>query len=321
MTVVDRFGIILRIFSERAKSKASKLQLELAYLKYIKTRLVRGENNTILSLMSLFQGCYKTDALKEMEIVSAKGRGSSGSGKMSGEGETQLELERRLITDREGKLRGELKELQSLQVKRTKDSSIKNNPTIAIIGYTNAGKTALMNHYTGANLVSENLLFQTLSTTARKLMLPSGTHGILLDTVGFISDLPHELIEAFKSTLEGVLSADILLHIRDISHPYSEVQKKIVFQVLKELNYSTEDILKRYIEVWNKIDLVSDEFNLNEIETSPFPIVPISAKHGINCDKLIDTIDALSLKVLGKQLVKIQFPLAQYNDRMQWIIE
>jgi GTP-binding protein HflX len=303
-------------------SKASKLQLEIAYLKYIKTRLVRGENNTILSLMSLFQSCYKTEALREMEIVSAKARGSSGSGKMSGEGETQLELERRLITDREAKLRAELKETQELFVKRQKDPSLKNNPTVAIIGYTNAGKTALMNHYTGAKLVSENMLFQTLNTTARRLMMPCGTYAVLLDTVGFISDLPHELVEAFKSTLEGVLNADLLLHIRDISHPYTEVQKKTVFQVLKDLDYPAEKLMKRYLEVWNKIDLLDTPDSLvPAIAESPYPIVPISAKFGINCDTLLMKIDELSLKVLGKQKVTLKFPLSEYNDRIKWMIE
>ena len=299
---MDRFGIILRIFSERAKSKIAKAQLELAYLRYIKTRLVRGENNTMSGLISLFDKGHKMEKLKEMEIVSAKARGSSGVGKMSGEGETQLELVKRLV-------------------KRAKDPSLKNTPTIAIIGYTNAGKTALMNYFTGANLISENLLFQTLSTTARKLCLPSGQQGILLDTVGFISELPHELVEAFKSTLEGVTSADILVHIRDISHPYTEVQKRTVINVLKEINYPIERLKKRYIEVWNKIDLMENEFNLKEIEEAPYSIVPISAKYGLNCSKLLETIDKLGLVVMGKNIVKLAFPIKEFTERMNWIIE
>lgn len=311
----------MRIFSERAKSKISKLQLELAYLKYIRTRLVRGENNTMFGLMSLYGKGMNMENFKEMEIVSSKARGSSGSGKLSGEGETQLELERRLVNDREAKLRGEIKEIQDLQIRRVKDPSLKNNPTIAIIGYTNAGKTALMNYFTGANLVSENLLFQTLSTTARKLFLPSGTHGILLDTVGFISDLPHELIEAFKSTLEGVHTADILVHIRDISHPFTEVQKKSVFKVLDDINYPQEKFIKKYIEVWNKVDLVEGDINLTEIEQSPYPIIPISAKYGINCDKLMQTIDKMGLSVLGKTIYKLKFPLEQFTERTNWLIE
>ena len=321
ITIVDRFGIILRIFSERAKSKIAKAQLELAYLRYIKTRLVRGENNTMSGLISLFDKGHKMEKLKEMEIVSAKARGSSGVGKMSGEGETQLELEKRLVSDREAKLRAEIKELQELSVKRAKDPSLKNTPTIAIIGYTNAGKTALMNYFTGANLISENLLFQTLSTTARKLCLPSGQQGILLDTVGFISELPHELVEAFKSTLEGVTSADILVHIRDISHPYTEVQKRTVINVLKEINYPIEKLKKRYIEVWNKIDLMENEFNLKEIEEAPYSIVPISAKYGLNCSKLLETIDKLGLVVMGKNIVKLTFPIKEFTERMNWIIE
>ncbi|OMJ71417.1 hypothetical protein SteCoe_30379 [Stentor coeruleus] len=321
ITIIDRFGIILRIFSERARSKISKLQLELAYLKYIRTRLVRGENNTMFGLMSLYGRGLNMENLKEMEIVSSKARGSSGSGKLSGEGETQLELERRLVNDREAKLRGEIKEIQDLQVRKVKDPSLKNNPTIAIIGYTNAGKTALMNYFTGANLVSENLLFQTLSTTARKLFLPSGTHGILLDTVGFISDLPHELIEAFKSTLEGVHTADILIHIRDISHPFTEVQKKSVFKVLEDINYPQEKFMKKYIEVWNKIDLVEEDIDFSNIDQSLYPIIPISAKYGINCDKLIQIIDKMGLSVLGKTIYKLKFPLEQFSERTNWLLE
>ncbi|OMJ81041.1 hypothetical protein SteCoe_18606 [Stentor coeruleus] len=321
ITIIDRFGIILRIFSERARSKASKLQLELAYLKYIRTRLVRGENNTMFGLMSLYGKGLNMENFKEMEIVSSKARGSSGVGKLSGEGETQLELERRLVNDREAKLRAEIKEIQDLQVRRIKDPSLRNNPTIAIIGYTNAGKTALMNYFTGANLVSENLLFQTLSTTARKLFLPSGTHGILLDTVGFISDLPHELVEAFKSTLEGVHTADILVHIRDISHPFTEDQKKSVFKVLEDINYPQEKFIKKYIEVWNKVDLVEGDINLTEIEHSPYPIIPISAKYGINCDKLMQIIDKMGLSVLGKTIYKLKFPIEQFTERTNWLIE
>ena len=321
ITVIDRFGIILRIFSERAKTKISKLQLELAYLKYIKTRLVRGESNTMSGLISIFNRGFKVEQWKEMEVVSAKARGASGVGKMAGEGETQLELERRMVSDREAKLRAEIREIQDLQTKRVKDNSLKTTPSIAIIGYTNAGKTALMNYYTGEKLISENLLFQTLSTTSRKLMLPSGTQGILLDTVGFISDLPHELVEAFKSTLEGVHSADILVHIRDISHPFTEEQKNSVFKVLSDINYPKEKFLKRYIEVWNKIDLIENEFSLADIEKSPFPIVPISAKYGINCDKLLEVIDKMGISVLGKTKMILKFPLEQFTERTNWLIE
>jgi GTP-binding protein HflX len=275
----------------------------------------------MLGLISLFDKGFKLEKLKEMEVVSAKSRGTSGIGKMSGEGETQLELERRLIHDREAKLRADIKEQQDLLVKRSKDSTLRNSPTIAIIGYTNAGKTALMNYFTGENLISENLLFQTLSTTARKLYLPSGTQGILLDTVGFISDLPHELIEAFKSTLEGVHSADILVHIRDISHPYTELQKKSVLKVLKEIDYPQEKLAKRYIEVWNKVDLIEESLNLNEISEAGYPIVPISAKFGINCEKLLATIDEIGLEVMGKRLVKLTFPVDQFTERTNWLME
>lgn len=240
---------------------------------------------------------------------------------MGGEGEKQLEIEKRQIHDREAKLRAEISKMQEVQIRRVKEGVLKNYPSIAIIGYTNAGKTALMNYLTGEELISEDLLFQTLNTTARKLQLPSGQAAVLLDTVGFITDLPHDLVEAFKSTLEGVHTADIILHIRDVSHPFSEIQKKAVFNVLNEIKYPQEKFLTRYMEVWNKIDLMETPINLEDIENSPFPIVPISAKFGININKLLATTDEMSLKIMGRRKMELVFPLDEFSLRMGWIAE
>mmetsp|Transcript_30855 Transcript_30855/g.30501 ORF Transcript_30855/g.30501 Transcript_30855/m.30501 type:complete len:365 (+) Transcript_30855:341-1435(+) len=317
--IVDRMSIILRIFAERARTKIAKLQLELAWLKYVKTRLVRGEGNTMAGLLSAFQGKFGTGGLQEMEIVSARGRG--GTGKMGGEGEKQLEIEKRQIHDREAKLKAEIERTQDLLVKKGKEGILKNYPTFAIIGYTNAGKTALMNYLTGEDLISEDLLFQTLNTTARKLSLPSGQSAVLLDTVGFITDLPHELVEAFKSTLEGVQTADVVLHIRDISHPFTELQKKAVFKVLSDINYPPEKFFKRYIEVWNKVDLIEKEFKVEDIEESPYPIVAISAKYGININKLLEACDEMGMKVMGRKKMTLTFPIEEFSMRMGWISE
>jgi GTP-binding protein HflX len=195
---------------------------------------------------------------------------------------------------------------------------LKNYAVISIIGYTNAGKTALMNYLTGENLLSENLLFQTLSTTARRLMLPENEQAALIDTVGFISDLPHELVEAFKATLEGSQNADILLHVRDISHPYSDLQKHTVLTVLEELKI---DWKPRYVEAWNKIDLVDGPIDISKIEEADYPIVPISAKHGLNCDKLLDELTGAARRSLGKELIDLFFPLQEYSRRTQWLKE
>ena len=178
-----------------------------------------------------------------------------------------------------------------------------------------------MNFLTGENLLSENLLFQTLNTTARRLMLPSGQHSVLLDTVGFISDLPHELVDSFKSTLEGVHNADIILHIRDISHPYSEVQKKTVFKVLADIDFPPTEWMNKYIEVWNKVDLIEDPVDFNEIESSTYPIVPISALHGINIKKLMGEVDNLAMKVMGKKKVTLKFHLSEFRERVGWVSE
>jgi len=314
VSVVDRMGVILKIFSERARTKAAKLQLELAWIRYIRSRLIRGQSNTFAGLLSLYEGPLKGEAVQALEVVSARERG--GIGAMGGQGETQLEMERRQISDREARIRHELTHLSKRPVK---DPSLKSYPTIAIIGYTNAGKTALMNYLTGTELVSENLLFQTLSTTARQLQLPSGQLALLLDTVGFISDLPHDLVEAFKATLEGAQTADILLHIRDISHPMSTEQQKVVLEVLKELGVGPEQLQERYVEAWNKVDRLDQALDLRLAEASPFPVVPISALHGINCQKMLRVLDEVACKVMKKRKLTLTFSAREYRERVQWL--
>lgn len=316
VSVVDRMGVILKIFSERARTKAAKLQLELAWIHYIRSRLVRGQGSTFAGLLSLYEGPLKGEAVQAMEVVSARERG--GIGAMGGQGESQLEMERRQISDREARIRHEL---ASLSKRPVKDPSLKSYPTIAIIGYTNAGKTALMNHLTGTELVSENLLFQTLSTTARQLQLPSGQLALLLDTVGFISDLPHDLVAAFKATLEGAQTADILLHIRDISHPMSTEQQKVVLEVLRELGVGPEQLQERYVEAWNKVDRLDQTLDLRLVEASPFPVVPISALHGINTQKMLRVLDEVACKVMKKRKLKLSFAAREYRERVQWLTQ
>jgi GTP-binding protein HflX len=258
----------------------------------------------------------------ELEVVSAKGQGASGRGAMSGEGEMQLEIERRRVTDYEAKLRTQLDQILVRSERRAKDPKLKHCPSVAIIGYTNAGKTALMNYLVGENLLSQNMLFQTLNTTVRKLGLPSGQSVHLLDTVGFISDLPHDLVEAFKATLEGVQYADVIMHIRDISHPCSELQKATVFRVLQDLgSASNGDFFSRYLEVWNKVDLIEAPLDLEAITKAPYKIVPISAVYGINCGKLLEVLDSVVCRVTGRQMLKLQFPLKEFSARLKWIRE
>lgn len=227
--VIDRTALILEIFGARARTHEGKLQVELAALNYQKSRLVRSWTH--------------------LE------RQRGGFGFLGGPGESQIEIDRRLIRDQIAKLKKQLE-----QVKRTRNLHRKGRrevpfPVVALVGYTNAGKSTLFNRLTGASVLSMDKLFATLDPTMRALVLPSGGKVILSDTVGFVSDLPTELVAAFRATLEEVLEADILLHIRDISHPDTAAQKKDVEKVLKSL-FGAGKLPENIIEVCNKIDLL-----------------------------------------------------------------
>lgn len=232
--VIDRTGLILEIFGERARTKEGQLQVELAHLSYQRSRLVRSWTH--------------------LE------RQRGGFGFLGGPGESQLEIDRRLITDRIARLRRELD-----QVKRTRElhRSARRRvpfPVVALVGYTNAGKSTLFNHLTQAQVFARDLLFATLDPTMRRLELPSGRTVILSDTVGFISDLPTDLVAAFRATLEEVLEADLILHVRDIAHPDSEAQRLSVLEVLSDLGVETEaEGRQPVLEVLNKIDLLDSE--------------------------------------------------------------
>ena len=230
--VIDRTGLILEIFGERARTREGSLQVELAHLEYQRTRLVRSWTH--------------------LE------RQRGGFGFLGGPGETQIEADRRLIRDRMAKLRRELE-----QVRRTRGLHRDRRkkapwPVIALVGYTNAGKSTLFNRMTGATVMAEDLLFATLDPTMRQISLPGVDKAILSDTVGFVSDLPTQLVAAFRATLEEVNAADLIVHVRDISHPDSDAQSADVEAVLTDLGVLGEGA-SPMIEVWNKIDRLDAE--------------------------------------------------------------
>ncbi|MGE4064326.1 MAG: GTPase HflX [Rhodospirillaceae bacterium] len=234
--VIDRTGLILEIFGERARTREGQLQVELAHLTYQKSRLVRSWTH--------------------LE------RQRGGFGFLGGPGETQIEIDRRLIGDRISRLK---KELETVTRTRSLHREARRRvpyPIVALVGYTNAGKSTLFNTLTDASVVAMDQLFATLDPTMRQLRLPSGRTVILSDTVGFVSDLPHELVAAFRATLEEVLEADVIVHVRDIAHPESEAQLRDVEDVLQQLGIDvhSDDPKERrpLIEALNKMDLLDE---------------------------------------------------------------
>ena len=263
--VIDRTGLILEIFGERAATAEGRLQVELAHLDYQQSRLVRSWTH--------------------LE------RQRGGFGFLGGPGETQIEADRRLIRNRMAKLRRELEQVRKTRELHRQRRGRAPWPVIALVGYTNAGKSTLFNRLTGANVMAEDLLFATLDPTMRAVEMPGIEKVILSDTVGFISDLPTQLVAAFRATLEEVTAADIVLHVRDIANPDSAMQKAQVLEVLGELGVvdeETGDGAMPILEVWNKWDLIDPvrQEELGKLAEGDPDVVPISAQTGFGVDDL-----------------------------------
>ncbi|HLO78918.1 MAG TPA: GTPase HflX [Magnetospirillum sp.] len=289
--VIDRTGLILEIFGERARTREGSLQVELAALSYQRSRLVRSWTH--------------------LE------RQRGGFGFLGGPGETQIEADRRMIGDRIVKLKRELEE-----VKRTRElhRSARRKvpyPIVALVGYTNAGKSTLFNRLTQAEVLAKDMLFATLDPTMRGLKLPSGRQVILSDTVGFVSDLPHELVAAFRATLEEVLEADVVVHVRDVAHPDTEAQAADVETVLKDLGLS-EIVDRGLVEGLNKIDLLAEgdrEELLNQAKRRPLAI-PVSALTGEGVEVLLAGLDERLSH--GRQTVDVQLPISD-GASISWL--
>ncbi|NLH83682.1 MAG: GTPase HflX [Phyllobacteriaceae bacterium] len=293
--VLDRTGLILEIFGERAHTKEGRLQVELAHLTYQKSRLVRSWTH--------------------LE------RQRGGFGFLGGPGETQIEADRRMLQERIAKLERELEQVARTRALHRKNRKKVPHPVVALVGYTNAGKSTLFNRLTEADVFAKDLLFATLDPTLRKVRLPHGGDIILSDTVGFVSDLPTTLVAAFRATLEEVIEADLILHVRDIAHEDSAAQAHDVETVLTQLDIDPKD-RDRMIEVWNKIDKLDPDHRAKLLEEGGRPsldaptALPVSAITGDGMAALLTLIEDRLNR--DRTVFRVEIPVAD-GELVAWL--
>ena len=292
--VIDRTGLILEIFGERAATAEGRLQVELAHLDYQQSRLVRSWTH--------------------LE------RQRGGFGFLGGPGETQIEADRRMIRTRMGRLRKELEQVRKTRALHRERRGRAPWPVVALVGYTNAGKSTLFNRMTGAQVMAEDLLFATLDPTMRAVSLPGIEKAILSDTVGFISDLPTQLVAAFRATLEEVTAADVIVHVRDMANPDAAAQKREVLSILADLGVMDEDGVSTIpiVEAWNKWDALPDErrAEIEPLATDDEDVMAISAMTGEGVDALTERLGRLLTSGARRYAITLS---AADGSRIAWL--
>jgi len=307
--VYDRHRLVMEIFATRARTSQARAQVAIAQMQYWRTRLSPAnapKMKEVLDILHIQTGPFNFNLASNPDLTCPSFQGS-----------IAIEMDKQKV-----RLDQKIKRLKETlaTVHRTHEKHRDGRSdvtTIALVGYTNAGKTAIMNQLTGADLKVRNLLFQTLEATHRRVKLPSGNYAVLVDSVGFVQDLPHMLFDAFKATMEELTFADVLLHVRDVSHPQTELHREVVERTLQQVGMSQPEIDTKVIEVWNKIDLLSEDQAEAMFANLPANAVPLCAKDGTGLDMLLGIMD----QIVGQAQsdTAVTFPISKAKDRLAFL--
>eukprot|EP00922_Rhytidocystis_sp_ex-Travisia-forbesii_P014520 GHVS01021716.1.p1 GENE.GHVS01021716.1~~GHVS01021716.1.p1 ORF type:complete len:615 (+),score=134.33 GHVS01021716.1:158-2002(+) len=309
--VVDRHAVVLEIFAARAHSQQARLEVEMARASYMRASVLSGTDAHSRHVMKFIANTTGSNCPRMKKLVEG-----GATSEFVKKGESFKEWQRRIV---EETLKQVGSQLQRVRYRRSLNRQARSHVgTVALVGYTNAGKTALMNRLTGQRLKERDLLFQTLDTTCRKIKLTAG-HAVLVDSVGFIQDLPHSLYSAFQVTLEELTEADVLLHVRDMSQSRCQEQKQTVLRTLCDFGMSLERLDSSMIEVWNKVDLLTEE-ELGELSKClPPNAVPVCATDGSGCDVLVEALSSLLQAQLQRNKQTFSFPTAKASQVFEFL--